>query len=60
MQGKTSNPINFLADIPDKTAYKEPKCTSQQIKHSIEPPPHGIEIKRVLAGIIGEDNCYFY
>ena len=27
---------------------------------TIEPPPHGAEIKKMLAGIIGEENCYFF
>lgn len=27
---------------------------------TIEPPPHGEEIKNILLGIIGEDNCYFF
>ena len=26
----------------------------------VEPPPHGAEIKKILSGIIGEDNCYFF
>ena len=27
---------------------------------TIAPPPHGPEIKKILTGIIGEDNCYFF
>jgi len=27
---------------------------------TIKPPPHGVEIKKILAGIIGEENCYFF
>ena len=31
MQGKTSTPVDFFADFPDKTAYEEPKCTSKYL-----------------------------
>ena len=41
------------------------KICSQRSCHrtvcgTIEPPPHGMEIKQVLIEIIGEDNLYFF
>lgn len=27
---------------------------------TIAPPPHGVEIKKKLTEIIGEENCYFF
>ena len=31
----------------------------RSISGSMEPPPHGQEIKDILTKIIGEENCYF-
>ena len=30
------------------------------VSGSIEPPPHGQEIKDILVEIIGDENCYFF
>lgn len=39
-------------------------CTQRSclktIRGTTEAPPHGMEIKKILVGIIGEDNCYFF
>jgi len=57
--------------VCDDYTDSEPKGNHWQFKictqrscirtaHGTIEPPHGAEIKNILAGIIGEDNCYFF
>ena len=55
---------DYSVDKSDSNHWQFKICTQRNclrtVCGTIEPPPHGVEIKRVLAGIIGEDNCYFF
>lgn len=58
-------------DCDDYTVYESDSkhwqfkiCTQRSclktIRGTTEAPPHGVEIKRILTGIMGEDNLYFF
>ncbi|MCM1222667.1 MAG: hypothetical protein NC548_50225 [Lachnospiraceae bacterium] len=52
----------YSVDETDSNHYQFKICTQRSCLRTIcgtAEPPHGAEIKKVLAGIIGEDNCYF-
>ena len=55
---------DYTADESDSNRWQFKICTQRsclrKVCGSIEPPPHGAEVKKMLAGIIGEDNCYFF
>ena len=55
---------DYSFDKSDSNHWQFKICTQRNclrtVCGTIEPPPHGVEIKKVLAGIIGEDNCYFF
>ena len=55
---------DYTVDESDGTHWQMKICTQRRclrtICGTIEPPPHGVEIKKILTGIIGEDNCYFF
>ncbi len=55
---------DYSVDKSDSNHWQFKICTQRNclrtVSGTIEPPPHGVEIKRVLVGIIGEDNCYFF
>lgn len=55
---------DYSVDKSDSNHWQFKICTQRNclrtVCGTIEPPPHGVEIKKVLAGIIGEDNCYFF
>ncbi len=55
---------DYLVDESDSNHWQFKICTQRSclriVSGTIEPPPHGLEIKKILAGIIGEDNCYFF
>jgi len=55
---------DYTVDVSDGNHWQFKICTQRSclrtVRGTIEPPPHGIEIKEILTGIIGEDNCYFF
>ena len=55
---------DYSVDEADSNHWQFKICTQRSclrtISGTIEPPPHGAEIKKMLAEIIGEDNCYFF
>ena len=55
---------DYTVNESDSNHWQFKICTQSSclrtVCGTIEPPPHGVELKRMLAGIIGEDNCYFF
>lgn len=55
---------DYTVDEFDSNHWRFKICTQRSciktIRGTTEAPPHGVEIKRILAGIIGEDNFYFF
>ena len=55
---------DYTVDESDSNHWKFKICTQRSclrtVCGTIEPPPHGVEIKRILTEIIGEENCYFF
>ena len=55
---------DYTVDESDSNHWQFKICTQRSclrtVCGTIEPPPHGEEIKKILTGIIGEDNCYFF
>ncbi|MBO5336120.1 MAG: hypothetical protein J6A94_03195 [Lachnospiraceae bacterium] len=55
---------DYTVDGSDGNHWQFKICTQRSCLRTIcgssEPPPHGVEIKKILTGIIGEDNCYFF
>ena len=55
---------DYTVDESDSNHWQFKICTQRSclrtVCGTIEPPPHGVEIKKILAEIIGEDNCYFF
>ena len=55
---------DYTVDESDGNHWQFKICTQRSclrtVCGTIEPPPHGVEIKKILTGIIGEDNCYFF
>lgn len=55
---------DYTADQSDPTHWMLKVCTKgsciRSIKGSIEPPPYGHEIKKIIEKIVGNENCYFF
>ena len=55
---------DYTVNESDGNHWKFKICTQRSclrtVCGTIEPPPHGAEIKKTLEGIIGEENCYFF
>lgn len=55
---------DYTVNESDSNHWQFKICTQRSclrtICGTIKPPPHGAEIKKLLAEIIGEDNCYFF
>jgi len=55
---------DYTVDMSDGPYWQFKICTKgsclKTVSGTTEPPPHGIEIKKILAGIVGENNCYFF
>lgn len=55
---------DYTVDESDNNHWQFKICTQRSclktIRGTTEAPPHGMEIKKILTGIIGEDNCYFF
>ena len=55
---------DYTVHESDRNQWQFKICTQRSclrtVCGTIAPPPHGVEIKKMLIGIIGEENCYFY
>lgn len=55
---------DYTVDESDSNHWQFKICTQRSCLKTVcgttAAPPHGVEIKRILAGIIGEDNFYFF
>ena len=55
---------DYTVDASDSNHWQFKICTQGSCLRTVcgttVPPPHGAEIKKMLTGIIGEDNCYFF
>lgn len=55
---------DYTVDESDSNHWQFKICTQRSclktIRGTTEAPPHGVEIKRILTGIMGEDNLYFF
>ena len=55
---------DYTVDESDDHHWQFKICTQRSCLRTVcgttDPPPHGEEIKKMLTGIIGEDNCYFF
>jgi len=55
---------DYTADESDSTHWQFKVCTKgsclRTISGTIEPPPYGHEIKEIIVGLIGDENCYFF
>ena len=55
---------NYTVNETDSNCWQFKICTQRSclrtVYGTIKPPPHGVEIKKILTEIIGEDNCYFF
>ena len=55
---------DYTVDESDSNHWQIKICTQRNclrtVCGTINPPPYGADIKKILAGIIGEDNCYFF
>ena len=55
---------DYTVHESDGNQWKFKICTQRSclrtVCGTIAPPPHGVEIKKMLIEIIGEENCYFY
>ena len=55
---------DYTIEGSDDNHWQFKICTQRKclrtIRGTSEPPPHGIEIKKILTEIIGKDNCYFF
>ena len=55
---------DYTVDESDSNHWQFKICTQRSCLRTVcgttDPPPHGAEIKKILTGIIGEDNCYFF
>ena len=55
---------DYTVDEADRNHWRIKICTQRSclrmVCGTIEPPPHGAEIMKLLAAIIGEENCYFF
>lgn len=55
---------DYTVDESDSNRWQFKICTQRSclktIRGTTEAPPHGVEIKRILTGIMGENNFYFF
>ncbi len=55
---------SYASDTSDRLHWQFKICTKGDCLRTVTggelPPPHGGEIKEILAGIIGEENIYFF
>ena len=55
---------DYTVDEADRNHWRIKICTQRSclrmVCGTIEPSPHDAEIKKLLAEIIGEENCYFF
>ena len=55
---------DYTVHESDGNRWKIKICTQSHclrtVGGTIEPPPHGVEIKKILTEIVGEENCYFF
>lgn len=55
---------DYTVDESDSKHWQFKICTQRSclktIRGTTEAPPHGLEIKRILTEIMGEDNFYFF
>ena len=54
---------DYTASESDKNHWQFKICTQRSCLRTVcgtSEPPHGAEIKKLLSGIIGEENCYFF
>ena len=54
---------NYTVDEFDNKHWQFRICAQRSCLRTIcgtSEPPHGTEIKKILSGIIGVDNCYFF
>ena len=55
---------DYTVDESHSNHWQFKICTQRSCLRTVcgttDPPPHGAEIKKILTGIIGEDNCYFF
>ena len=55
---------DYTASESDSNHWQFKICTQRSclrtVCGTIEPPPYGAEIKKILTEIIGEENCYFF
>ena len=55
---------DYTVDESDCNHWQFKICTQRSCLRTVcgttDPPPHGEEIKKVLTGIIVEENCYFF
>ena len=55
---------DYTVDESDSNHWQFKICTQRSCLRTVcgttAPPPHGEEIKKLLAGIMGEENCYFF
>ena len=55
---------DYTVDESDGNHWQFKICTQRSCLRTVsgttEPPPHGVEIKKILIEIVGADNCYFF
>ena len=54
---------DYSIDEYDSNHWQFKICTQRSCLRTVcgtIAPPHGLEIKKIHSGIIGEDNCYFF
>lgn len=55
---------DYTVDEYDSNRWQFKICTQRSFLRTVcgtvEPPPHGEEIKKMLSEIMGEGNCYFF
>ena len=55
---------DYTVDASNNNHWQFKICTQGSCLRTVcgttDPPPHGAEIRKILTGIIGEDNCYFF
>ena len=55
---------SYASDTSDRSHWQFKICTKGGCLRTVTggelPPPHGNEIKEMLAGIVGEENIYFF
>lgn len=55
---------DYTVHESDRNHWQIKICAQRRCLRTVcgttEPPPHGGEMKKMLAGIIGEENCYLF